>query len=342
MYKKTGKRGTLYYTLRPHYISLEHDLAQARRKLIELQEKRFDDVTVGGLFDQFMEYRQELSARTGRPAMSTIKGNIVEVKVLKEVFGHMLLADVSTQQIWRYLHLERGRVAPIRANREISLLSAAYRFGVNRGLVASNPCIGVEKNAEQPRTRAVTIEELDSFCAFASENKHQSADQRKREFTTGQVIALASRLAFLTAKAESQILELHVADVRADGIYFEKRKHGHATVVEWTTALQSCVEQLMAIRAAKESTHLVQNQQGNPYTLSGFISVWRRAMTAWMNEKDIAARRARFTFHDLRAMSITHMKSEGRDPKLLSGHTSDKIPDRVYDRRRERRAKAVM
>jgi len=342
LYQKEGRRGTLYYTLNPNYISLGHNLSVARKKLLELQEVRYSVFTIGGLLDEFMTYRKDKSERTGRPAPSTVEGNLVEVVQLKATFGHMMPADLTTQHVWQYLHLERGKIAPVRANREISLLSSGFRYGVNRGLVQSNPCIGVEKNVEHPRTRAVTLGELDSFCDFTRGNRHQSVNQRKREFTTGQVISLASRLAFLTAKAESQILQLQMTDVRTDGIFFKKRKRGHETLVEWTLALRQCVDALAAVRAASESPYLVQTQDGGAYTLSGFISVWRPAMTAWVNEEGANSPRTRFTFHDLRAMAITHLKSQGRDPKLLSGHTTDKIPDRVYDRGRERRAKAVM
>jgi integrase len=342
LYKKTSMRSTLYYTLRPTYYALGNDLAIARRKLIELQEKTFDQLTIGGLLDRFMKYREDLSSRTGRPAPATIKGNLVEIKLLKETFGHMLIGNLNTQHVWRYLHEERGRVAPVRANREVSLLATAYRFAVNRGLASANPCIGVEKNVERPRERAVSIGELDSFCLFVSRNEHLSAAQRKRGFETGRILAFASRLAFLTAKAESQVLGLQMNDVRVDGIHFGKRKHGHATIVEWTPALRECVDGLLALRAEQSSAHVVQNQSGQAYTLSGFIGVWRRAMLAWVAAANGDESRQKFTFHDLRAMSITHLKSQGRDPKLLSGHTTDLIPDRVYDRRKERRAKAAM
>ena len=49
----------------------------------------------------------------------------------------------------------------------------------------------------------------------------------------------------------------------------------------------------------------------------------------------------RFWFHDLRAKAITDMKEQGRDAKEVSGHKTDAMVNRVYDRRRVRRGPAV-
>ena len=66
-------------------------------------------------------------------------------------------------------------------------------------------------------------------------------------------------------------------------------------------------------------------------------------MAAWLTErKKIDPAAESFHFHDLRAMAISSMKAQGRDAKELTGHKSDQMPDRVYDRRRIRKTKAVM
>jgi len=65
-------------------------------------------------------------------------------------------------------------------------------------------------------------------------------------------------------------------------------------------------------------------------------------MQAWVADAPPGETRLAFTFHDLRAMSITYLKTMGRDVKELSGHTTDAVPNRVYDRRRVRIAKAVL
>jgi integrase len=49
----------------------------------------------------------------------------------------------------------------------------------------------------------------------------------------------------------------------------------------------------------------------------------------------------RFTFHDLRAKSVTDVSDQGRKASELTGHRTEAIVASVYDRRRVRKAPAV-
>jgi integrase len=75
-------------------------------------------------------------------------------------------------------------------------------------------------------------------------------------------------------------------------------------------------------------------------------------MTAWVDDgrpldangkPDLAkaSRNERFTIHDLRARAVSSLKERGRDAAPLTGHTSETMPNRVYDRRRVIRARPV-
>lgn len=343
LYSKTGKKRTLYYTLFPHYTALGHDIALARRKLLELQNHQYASNTIGELLDDFMKYRQDLSARTGKPTAATISGNEREVIPLKDAFGRMSVTELTTNHVWQYLHQFRGRVAPVRSNREVSLLGACFSYARNRGLVTSNPCTGVQKNKETPRHRLVILEELESFCNFARSNLHHAKKGAKTDEHTGAMISGAFKLAFLSGKAVSQILSVEHCHIKADGIEFSKRKGGHDTLVEWTPTLRQLTDELLEKSVSRESKFLICNSGGHAYTLGGFSSLWRRVMAAWLTErKKIDPAAESFHFHDLRAMAISSMKAQGRDAKELTGHKSDQMPDRVYDRRRIRKTKAVM
>ena len=166
LYSKTGKKRTLYYTLFPHYTALGHDIALARRKLLELQNHQYASNTIGELLDDFMKYRQDLSARTGKPTAATISGNEREVIPLKDAFGRMSVTELTTNHVWQYLHQFRGRVAPVRSNREVSLLGACFSYARNRGLVTSNPCTGVQKNKETHTPIFKTRLNLISFLSY--------------------------------------------------------------------------------------------------------------------------------------------------------------------------------
>ena len=157
------------------------------------------------------------------------------------------------------------------------------------------------------------------------------------------MISGAFKLAFLSGKAVSQILSVEHCHIKADGIEFSKRKGGHDTLVEWTPTLRQLTDELLEKSVSRESKFLICNSGGHAYTLGGFSSLWRRVMAAWLTErKKIDPAAESFHFHDLRAMAISSMKAQGRDAKELTGHKSDQMPDRVYDRRRIRKTKAVM
>jgi hypothetical protein len=343
LYKKQGKKQTLYYSLSGGYLSLGHDLAAARRRLLELQNGRFAVGTVGELLDEFMIFREDLSKRTGKPTAATIAGNKRELIPLKAAFGRMSVSELQTSHIWDYMHRYRGLEAPVRSNREVSLLGACYAYGKNRGLVSHNPCVGVQKNKEKPRDRLVTLEELDSFCDFAKHNELRSSRSSKRDQHSGEMVSHAFRLAFLCGKAVSQILAVQSKHVTSSGIEFDRRKGGHSTLVEWTPTMRALVDEILKKSRPLESPSLICNSAGEPYTLGGFSSLWRRVMAAWVKERrKVDPLATKFTFHDLRAMSISTMKAQGRNPLELTGHASNQVPDRVYDRRRVRKSQAVM
>jgi hypothetical protein len=64
------------------------------------------------------------------------------------------LAVKPAKDIYRYMRVERAD-APIRANRELALLSNLFKVAVERGDIDANPCKEVSRNPEEPRTRLV-------------------------------------------------------------------------------------------------------------------------------------------------------------------------------------------
>jgi integrase len=81
---------------------------------------------------------------------------------------------------------------------------------------------------------------------------------------------------------------------------------------------------------------LICNRSGQIYTDSGFKAMWGRVMTSWASQGN-----ERFHFHDLRAKAITKMMEEGRQARDLSGHKTDSMVAKIYDRRSIKRSKAV-
>jgi len=338
LYVYRGKRVTTYYTITPgnQRINLGHDLREAKRELLELDGESHQAGTISDHLDDLMKERRRLVER-GKLSDRTLADNETEVLVLKKAFGKMSPEAVRPKHIWDYLHIYRGAEAPVRANREIALFSRMFSRLVNQGALDRNPCIGVDRNEEIARDRLVTDEELDAFLAFCRRNGHlEDGSPMKHTSDTGHRVALAALLAYLTGKAQAQILRISKTQITEDGISFGKRKRGAKTVVTWTPALRAAVNECSAMPSKITSTFLIYAKDGQPYTSSGFQAVWQTMMIAW--EK---AGNERFTFHDLRAAAVTAVTEKGRRASELTGHKSEAVVMNVYDRRRIRKAPAV-
>lgn len=319
MYAYHGKRRATYYTITPdnQRINLGHDLLEAKRKLLDMEAGR----PVAGTISELMErYMREVSPKK---APATHKDEKASKEFLLKVFGKVRPQDVRPTHVAKYLDV-RGQVAPVRANREKALLSHLFSMAMRWGIVDSNPCRGVARNPEAPRDRLVTDRELCGFIAQAAGSE------------TGTLLALTAWLAYLTGQRRGDLLTLRFDRITDDGIMIQQGKTGARVLIEWTPKLRECVAELRALPRPVRGLYLVCNKAGQPYTDSGFKALWGRAMTAWVD-----AGGERFHFHDLRAKAITRMVEDGRQARDLSGHASDAMVAKVYDRRAFKRSKAV-
>lgn len=320
MYMYKGRRKTTYYTITAanDRINLGHDFVEAKRKLLEIDEGRPVSGSVAELIDRYMK---EISPKK---AASTHREELSGAKRLKDVFGKMDPKDLRPVHVAKYLDI-RGQTAPVRANREKSLLSHIFSIGMRWGVVDSNPCKGVARNKETPRDRFVTDAELLSFCEYA-----------ERTNQTGKMLSRVARLAYLTGQRRGDLLRLRLDLLTLEGIMITQSKTGSKVLIEWTPALKECISSIKALDRPVSGLFLICNRSGQPYTDGGFRSMWREAMSEW-----IKLGNERFTFHDLRAKAITRMVEDGRKAADLSGHSTDAMVKKVYDRRAFKKSKAV-
>lgn len=325
MYQYAGKRKTTYYTLiKNERINLGHDLYEAKRKLLDLQEGRSVAGSIGEMLDDYLKTIKK-KVENGKRTQRTLDDREVEVANLKKAFGRMKPTHLLPKHVWDYLHKYRGEEAPVRANREIGLLQAAYNWARGQGIVRDNPCMGVERNEETPRDRFVSDAELRDFCKMAW-----------RDGEAGKRVALAAAIAYLTGKAQAQIIRLHRSQITQEGINFGKRKGGAATLVLWSRRLKKYVNAAIAMPSKVDTMFVIHNMQGSPYTKDGFKTIWQKLMKVWVSQGN-----ERFTFHDLRAKAVSDVLEQGRKASELTGHRSEAMPAKVYDRRRVRKSGAV-
>jgi len=325
LYAYKGKRCDTYYTITAanERMNLGHDLTLAKRKLLELEEGKSLTGTVGELLDDYLK-EVERKVSSGKRSARTLLDNKAEIEHLKKAFGKMTPDHLQPSHVWTYLHKFRGNDAPVRANREVSFLQAAFNWARDQGIVRDNPCAKVQRNEEESRTRFVTDAELEAFIKSC-----QSSE-------AGQRMALTARISYLTGKAQAQVLRLHKTQITDAGILFGKRKRGAATLVEWTPILRATVNECLTLPSTITSMYLIYNRHGQPYTSQGFKAMWQRLMKAY-----IALGNEHFTFHDLRAKAVTDLIEDGRKASELTGHRTEAIPAKVYDRRGVRKSKAV-
>jgi len=307
------KHGAFYYVGRQNkWIRLSDNKAVALAKWAELEGEPVPTAegerpapgTVGALIARYMtEVAPKKSKRT-------YQDNQTEAAKLKAVFGKTAAVAIRPMHIAQYLDI-RGAKAPVRANREISLLSHIFSYAMRWGMMDGNPCIGVAKNPEKGRDRYVTDAEFEGVKALAS-----------------PFIAILMDIAYLTALRKGDILALRLDQIGDEGIYIKQAKTGAKQLYEWSPGLREAVDKARKLHPVVRGFFLFCTRRGQPYTDAGIKAMWNRVQVKWANQGG-----QRFTFHDIRAKALTDAKRMGRDAQLLAGHASAAMTEHYIKQR---------
>ena len=268
--------------------------------------------SVGALIEKYMI---EIAPRK---AKSTYQGNLIEAKNLKDVFGKMPVLEIRPMHIAKYLDI-RGIKAPIRANREISLLSHIFSYAMRWGQIDRNPCIGVAKHPEKGRDRYISDQEFDCVKKLASE-----------------LIATVMDFAYITALRKGDILNLRLDKITDEGILITQSKTGAKQLYEWTDGLIEVVNRAKALKRPIRGFYLFCTRQGQPYSDSGFKAMWNRLQIKWAESGG-----QRFTFHDIRAKALTDAKRLGMDVQSLAGHATLAMTEHYIKQREFKKVKPI-
>lgn len=259
------------------------------------------------LKEHFERYRREVI-----PQLSprTQKDYARHLAILDRVFGHMMPDDLKPRDVGQFLDRPKGK---IQANRQVAVLSAVYAKMVGRWYVADrNPCAGVERNPAKKRTRYVTDAEFEAVKTIASPR-----------------LKLAMELALLTAQRQGDLISLPWKNVSAEGILFRQGKTGKRLLVSMSPALQEVLDRARMMTPVVEiGGFVIRTRRGTPYTSEGFRAMWQRMIKRAVK---LGAISERFTFHDLRAKSVSDSTTlqEAYD---RAGHTSMSMTRGTYDR----------
>lgn len=259
------------------------------------------------LHEHFDRYKREIVPTL---APRTQKDYARHIVVLDKVFGHMRPDELQPRDIGAFLDRPKGK---IQANRQVAVLSAMYAKMVGRWYVADkNPCRDVERNPSHKRTRYVTDAEYAAFYQFAKPR-----------------VQLAMDLALLTGQRQGDLITLPFKNVTDEGILFRQGKTGKRLLVGMSDALATVIARARRMMPTVEiGGYVIRTRLGTPYTSEGFRACWQRTMQRAMRKSILEER---FTFHDLRAKSVSDSKNI-QEAFERAGHTSMAMTRGTYDR----------
>lgn len=307
-----------------HKLGREWDRA-AKERWIELSTGKSTQGTVAELLDNFLVHREH-QVRLGKISKNTYEGHLFEIVPLKLVFGRMHYNAITGKHIASYLRRRTytakrkgpdgttielpARPAPVRANREIALLSSAYSWAMGEDAyeITGNPCYGVRRNKETPKDRCPERWEIEAAKAKAPPLWQQIFD-----------------LAYVCGQRGIDIRMMPKQAVQEDGIRITQTKAGSQIMIEWDEDLRAIVAAILAATRAVEarlkivSPYLIVNRFGQPYTATGWKGlVYRFVRAAIADESNPLSEP--FSFHDIRAKSATDEEESGTNPQFRLGH----------------------
>jgi integrase len=293
------------------HIHLGRDFGLAMAKWAEIVARPARMATLGEVMDRYMlEVAPSKSPRT-------YQDNIKEMAKLRAVFGHMRPDEVTAPDIYAYMD---ARGAPVRANREKALLSHVYSFAIRWGVVKDNPCRNVKRNTERPRDRYVEDAELEAFKSVAGDFLRNYIDFK-----------------YLTGMRKGDILKLRLDALTDEGIAVTQGKTGAKLIYLWDAELRTVVDRIKAMRRRIRGLHLFCTRSGQPYSASGFDSIWQRAMQK-AADKGKGVLKERFTEHDIRAKTAT---DDPLNAQQRLGHKNRTMTDRYVKVRKVEKVKPL-
>lgn len=280
-------------------INLGRDLTIAKRKWAELDNPASEAGSLESLINWY------LSEVAPNKAKRTYEDNIGEAKNLIKGLGHIPYRELRPHHVATYRD-ERGKDAPVRANREKALLSHVFTKAMEKGWVDMNPCIGVKRNREKKRERY--IEDAEFWKVY-----DQAVDSVK----------IIMSLIYRTAQRPEDLILVGSMNVRKvkspDGdiavLRINQQKTGKTVDIKIEGELAGLIDKHNSAKIVHKT--FVHTRKGDVYTYDGLSAMFRR----YVNKTGLSD----FGMYDIKAKAATDMYRMGvpleRIQQLL-GHDS--------------------
>ena len=213
--------------------------------------------------------------------------------------------EFSPEQVrQKHVALWRRSLAdtPNMANRCLSVARIVFAYMVEQQIIDDNPAIGVKPYAETKRERLLSRDEFTKI--------YQQAPPRLQSMMD---------LMYLTGQRLMDVVGIHESQMGIEGVAFRQAKTGNRLIVRWTPELRAVVDRARALNKVRSLT-LFRGRLGAPPKYRSVYVQWTTACRA----AGIVDAQAR----DLRAMSATDTKAQGKNATKLLGHTSPAMTDR--------------
>lgn len=287
------------------WIPLGASYGDAMRKWSELTTPAGPIVSMADLFDAY--FREVCPTKSP----TTQRHELECARWLRPYF------DPSDPRYLEPVHIyqfkDGRRESPVAFNRERSLLMSVFNLAIEKGIRSTNPVREVKRFPEKSRDRLPSHAELKSFIS------HDDTPPEIRAYVPFKI---------LTGLGQGEILTLKKSALQKDGIHTARRKGGRPRIITWTKALRAAKNAIGKLRRPATSIYLFTKRNGQPYTSTGFQSIWQKHMRRCLTDPKNALTE-RFTEHDLRARAATDANERGKSAMNLLGHQDKKTTD-VY------------
>lgn len=335
--RKDGLVTYRYHPIGGKPVSLGTDRLAAIQAVLDMNGRTSDDGTFRQMWRLYQESPQwkrladssKDSHRQSWGREPSTKGPDDKGSGLARVWADGVVTAIKPADIYRYISVERAD-APIRANRELALLSNLFKVAIRRGMLDLNPCKQVSRNPEEPRTRLVEEQELRPFIEWAL-----------KQGDSAIVLVSMAEFAALTGNRRIEFRALHWPQVDEEVIRLNRAKQRGGKERRELIGRSEALDAVLARMKSRPGYSpmgavFASPRSGNPYKETGFKTMWDRLMRKALVAKVIEQR---FTFHDLRAHYTTYYKLRFGD--LPEMHADPGTTARVYERSREVKRKAL-
>lgn len=321
---RDGKTTTYrYHPIGGKPVNLGTDRDAAIRAVLDLNAKAKDQGTVGQLWRLYSQSTDYTAlAEVTRKQYAEYWGR------LAKVWERGIVATIKPADVAKYLRVYRAGASTL-ANREVALLSNLFNLAVEMGSIDRNPCKDVRRNKERPRTRLVEAAEFAAFVEWAM-----------KQGPSAQVLVAMAQFAALAGSRRIEFRTLHWPQVDDELVRMTRAKQRGAEKRELVfigAALREVLDRMRLLPGYNPMGAVFRAPKtGNPYSESGFKTMWGRLMDAALAAKVVEHR---FTFHDLRAHYTTYYKK--RFDTLPELHADPATTARVYERSREAKRQSL-